>query len=78
MQGLSRLCWDERRVHLDTRDDEELWRLMYRRSGMGRLEFKQALQLGRYSTSLLSGRHSISLSGLGEVHILCPDVCRNG
>ena len=54
-------------MHLDTRDDEELWRLMYRRSGMGRLEFKQALQLGRYIIFLLSCRHLFTLSGLGEV-----------
>ena len=47
---------------------------MYRRSGMGRLEFKQALQLGRYSTALLSCEHLISLSGLGEVHVLGPHV----
>ena len=47
LQGLSVLCWDERPVRLASSDDEELWRLMYRRSGMGRLEFKQALKLGR-------------------------------
>ena len=47
LQGLSVLCWDERPVRLASSDDEELWRLVYRRSGMGRLEFKQALKLGR-------------------------------
>ena len=51
---------------------------MYRRSGMGRLEFKQALQLGRYSTSLLTCKKLISLSGLGEVHVLGPHVRSNG
>ena len=47
LHGLAVLCWDERPVRLASRDDEELWRLVYRRSGMGRLEFKQALKLGR-------------------------------
>lgn len=47
LHGLLRLCWEERRVKLRSSDDEELWRLVYRRSGMGRLEFKQALKLGR-------------------------------
>ena len=39
-------------MKLRTKDDEELWRLMFRRSGMGRLEFKQALQLGRQALPL--------------------------
>ena len=47
LHGLLRLVWEERRVKLRTEDDEALWRLVYRRSGMGRLEFKQALDLGR-------------------------------
>ena len=41
------LCWDERRVKLDSEDDEQLWRLMFRRGGMQRLEFKHAQKLGR-------------------------------
>ena len=49
LHGLAVLCWDERPVRLAGSDDEELWRLMFRRSGMGRLEFKQALKLGRCS-----------------------------
>ncbi len=51
LQALARLCWDERHVKLPTKDDEELWRLVFRRSGMGRLEFKQALMLGRHDLS---------------------------
>ena len=41
------LCWDERRVRLDSEDDEQLWRMMFRRGGMQRLEFKHAQKLGR-------------------------------
>lgn len=48
LNSFIRLCWDERRVKLSTNDDEQLWRLVYRRSGMGRLEFKQAQKLGRH------------------------------
>lgn len=37
-----RMLWDERRISFRTEDEEQLWRLFYRRSGMQRLEFKQA------------------------------------
>ena len=53
LNSFLRLCWDERRVQLATQDDEQLWRLVYRRSGMGRLEFKQAQDLGRQEALLV-------------------------
>jgi hypothetical protein len=33
--------WDERRVRFASEDEEQLWRFLHRRSGMGRLEMKQ-------------------------------------
>jgi hypothetical protein len=39
--ALCRLVFDERTVKFQTEEEEQLWRFFYRRSGMGRLEFKQ-------------------------------------
>ena len=47
LHGLLSLCWDERCVKLRTEDDEEVWRLMFRRGGMQRLEYNYAHKLGR-------------------------------
>lgn len=46
--SLTRLLWDERRIRFQTEDEEQLWRFFYRRSGMGRLEFKQVLKYGSW------------------------------
>lgn len=40
--SLGRLVWDERPIRFQSEDEEQLWRFMYRRCGMGRLEMKQA------------------------------------
>ena len=66
LHGMLRLVWEERRVSLRTEDDEALWRLVFRRSGMGRLEFKQALELGRsvYSDPLTSITLTCAVGGL--------------
>lgn len=40
--SLGRLVWDERPIRFRSEDEEQLWRFMYRRCGMGRLEMKQA------------------------------------
>ena len=73
LHGLLRLIWEERRVKLRTKDDEELWRLMFRRSGMGRLEFKQALKLGRqaFPLSLAAQGSPLPLSELAHGGDLC-------
>lgn len=39
--SLFRLVFDERRIGFKSEDEEQLWRYMYRRGGMPRLEFKQ-------------------------------------
>lgn len=44
--GLVLLLWDERSIRLSTDDEEQLWRFVYRRSGMNRLEFQACLRLG--------------------------------
>jgi hypothetical protein len=41
-----RLVWDERSLRIRGGDEEQLWRLMYRRSGMNRLEFHECIKLG--------------------------------
>ncbi|PSC68883.1 expressed protein isoform D [Micractinium conductrix] len=46
--SLYRLLHDERRIKFNSEDEEQLWRFFYRRSGMGRLEFKQVLKHGRW------------------------------
>ena len=45
------LIWDERPIFFASEDEEQLWRLFYRRSGMGRLEMRIALKLGRWGLS---------------------------
>jgi len=47
LHGMLSLIWDERPIKFESQDEEEMWRLFYRRSGMGRLEFKHALKLGK-------------------------------
>eukprot|EP00884_Botryococcus_braunii_P009882 jgi/Botrbrau1/18896/Bobra.177_2s0054.1 len=46
--AFAHLLWDERKIVLKTEDDEQLWRLCYRRSGMNRLEFEACLKLGEW------------------------------
>ncbi|KAL4430842.1 hypothetical protein ABPG75_006098 [Micractinium tetrahymenae] len=46
--SLFRLLFDERRIRFKSEDEEQLWRFMYRRGGMPRLEFKQVLKYGRW------------------------------
>lgn len=48
------LLWDERPIKIRGEDEEQLWRLMYRRSGMNRLEFQACLKLGSYAPVLLT------------------------
>lgn len=47
LYGLLSLIWDDRPICFPSEDEEQMWRLFYRRSGMGRLEFKNALKLGK-------------------------------
>ncbi|PSC72441.1 Transcriptional Crp Fnr family [Micractinium conductrix] len=42
--AFARLVWDERRVRFRDPSHERLWRFFYRRSGMGRLEFKETIK----------------------------------
>ncbi len=42
------LLWDERHIRLKSEDEEQLWRLFYRRSGMNRLEFQACQKLGKW------------------------------
>eukprot|EP00884_Botryococcus_braunii_P009883 jgi/Botrbrau1/18897/Bobra.177_2s0055.1 len=42
------LFWDERHIRLKSEDEEQLWRLFYRRSGMNRLEFQACQKLGKW------------------------------
>jgi hypothetical protein len=46
--ALIRLLADERPIKFRNEEEEQLWRFFYRRSGMGRLEMKQALRFGRW------------------------------
>lgn len=39
--AMFQMLWDERRIHFKDPEHEALWRFFYRRSGMGKLEFKQ-------------------------------------
>ncbi len=48
------LLWDERPIKIPGEDEEQLWRLMYRRSGMNRLEFQACLKLGSCAPVYLS------------------------
>ena len=41
LYALCQLVRDERVIRFRSDDEEQLWRFFYRRSGMGRLEFKQ-------------------------------------
>ena len=43
LHGLSMvlLLWDERKIRFKTEDEEAMWRFLYRRSGMGRLEMTE-------------------------------------
>lgn len=47
LQSFLALLWDERKVEFDSEDEEQLWRMVHRRSGMGRLEFQHAMKLGK-------------------------------
>ena len=48
LQSFLALLWDERRVKFDSEIEEQLWRMVHRRSGMQPLEFKHVMKLGRY------------------------------
>lgn len=43
-----RLLADERGISFKSEDEEQLWRFFHRRSGMGRLEFKQVIKAGNW------------------------------
>lgn len=40
-RAFAMLLWDERHIRFRSEDAEQLWRLFYRRGGMGRLEMQQ-------------------------------------
>lgn len=46
--ALVRLVADERRISFINEDEEQLWRFFHRRSGMGRLEFREVIKLGNW------------------------------
>ncbi|GAB4817869.1 hypothetical protein N2152v2_004915 [Parachlorella kessleri] len=48
LYALCQLVRDERVIRFRSDDEEQLWRFFYRRSGMGRLEFKQVLKYGSW------------------------------
>ncbi|KAL6761627.1 hypothetical protein V8C86DRAFT_2533008 [Haematococcus lacustris] len=62
--ALTKLLWEERRIRLQG-DVEQLWRCLYRRSGMGRLEFLEVLRRGQW-TRFQAGQ-TIYLKGFSEI-----------
>lgn len=44
-----RHLWDERPIRFRSEDEEQLWRLFHRRSGMYRLEMSECLRYGRWA-----------------------------